>query len=289
MKTLLAILACLIGFETLAQLDGRVVREIKTWKRGDAPPARLLRFPDGKIDTLVECGLRVIGSEVGDYISQIQDADLLAALIFNPRAEAGCVREAIRQLIVIKGPGHAAHLFTERQKADPAALERAELAIPLQLLQSPYVLVKVARIAAEDMDPGKPRDVLTNMSAELQAGKPWAAVYGKFAEQNPDMRDRAEDPKSTRTLISYLCDAVVSPAGFDILNNRVLQNVPAEHLRELFRARHGTLVLKSAGGVYLYHIEGFYDGAANLSCQPTPGCRLAIFGSPSARRGCTLR
>jgi hypothetical protein len=270
MKTLLTILACLVGFEAPAQLDGSIIRDIKAWKRGSAPPARLLKFPNGKIDAIPECGLRVIGSEVGDYITQIQDADLLAALIFNSRAEADCVREAIRQLIVLKGPGHVARLFAENQKADPAALERTELAIPLQLLQSPYVSVKVARIAREDMDPGRACTVLANMSTELRAGKAWSFVYGKFAEQNPDMSDRAKDPKSTRTLISYLYDAVVSRAGFDILNSRVLQNVPPEHLREVFRAKHGTLVLKSAGGVYLYRIEGVYVGVANKSLHSTP-------------------
>src|SRR5579864_1387751 len=176
MKTLLTILACLVGFEALAQLDGSMIRDIKAWKPGSAPPARLLKFPDGRIDTIPGCGLRVIGSEVGDYISQIKDADLLAALIFNSRAEADCVREAIRQLIVLKGPGHVARLFTEKKKADPAALERTELAIPLQLLQSPYVSVKVARIAGEDMDPETAGTVLANMSTELRAGKAWAAV-----------------------------------------------------------------------------------------------------------------
>jgi hypothetical protein len=270
MKTLVTILTCLVGFQVVAQLDASLIRDIKAWKQGDAPPARLLKFPEGKIDTIPECGLRVIGSHVGDYISQIQDPDLLAALIFNSRAETDSVGEAFRQLIVIKGPGHVARLFTDRQKADPAALERPEIAIPLQLLQSPYVSVKVARIAREDMDPGKAASVLVKMNIELQAGKSWAVVYGKFADQNPDMRDRAEDPKSTGTLISYLYDAVVSPAGFDILNSRFLQNIPAQHLPDLFRAKQGTLVLKSTRGVYLYHIEGFYDGAANKSLHSTP-------------------
>src|SRR5436305_6780504 len=117
--------------------------------------------------------------------------DLLAALIFNSRAEADCVREAIRQLIAVKGPGQVARLFAEKQIADPAALERSELAIPLQLLQSPYVSVKVARIAGDDMDTGKAARVLSDMSTELKAGKPWPVVYGNFAEQNPDMTDRA--------------------------------------------------------------------------------------------------
>ena len=124
MKTLFTILACLIGFEALAQLDGSIIRDIKAWKRGSAPPARLLKFPDGKIDTIPGCGLRVIGSEVGDYIAQIQDADLLAALIFNSRAEADCVREAIRQLIILKGPVHVAQLFAEHQIGRASCRER---------------------------------------------------------------------------------------------------------------------------------------------------------------------
>ncbi len=67
MKALIIIaLGCTIGLHAHAQLDTNLTRQMKVWRKGDAPPARLLKFPDGQIDTIPGCGLRVIGSEVGD-------------------------------------------------------------------------------------------------------------------------------------------------------------------------------------------------------------------------------
>src|SRR5436190_17984949 len=88
MRTLFAImLTCLYAFQAHAQLDTNLTRQIHSWRKGNAVPARLLKFPDGKIDIIPGCGLRVIGSEVSDYISEIQDTDVLAAMMFHPRAE----------------------------------------------------------------------------------------------------------------------------------------------------------------------------------------------------------
>src|SRR5258708_3576744 len=76
----------------------------------------------------------------------------------------------------------------------------------------------------------------------------------KCADLHLDLRDRAKDPWSTRTLVSYLYDGTVSPGGFDILDYYTPEDLPLEHLRELFRAKRGTHILRAAGGVYLYHI-----------------------------------
>src|SRR6266576_7022227 len=94
-------LVCTIGLHAHAQLDTNLTRQMKVWRKGDAPPARLLKFPDGKIDTIPGCGLRVIGSEVGGYITEIQDADLLAALMFDYRAQAETFHAAASRLITV--------------------------------------------------------------------------------------------------------------------------------------------------------------------------------------------
>ncbi len=239
-----------------------LVREITAWKKGSPPPPRLLKFPDGETDLIPVCGMRVWGSSVGDYISGIEDAELLAALIFHHRAQPDCFQAAVRQLVKLEGVGHLADLLAERRKTEPSAFTKSELAVLTQLLRSAYVAIKVAHIATEDMEPGKAESVLREMRAELEAGNPWPAAYRKFADLNPDVRDRAKNPKSIRTLICYLYDGVVSPSGFDILGYHMAERLPLEHLRELFRVKRGAHIFKADDGVYLYHIERHFDDAA---------------------------
>jgi len=263
MKTLIIVVAsCFFGSHALAQLDTNLIRDIKSWRKGHAAPARLLKFPDGKIDTLPGCGLQVIGSEVSDYISQIQDAHFLEALMFDYRAQADTFHASVARLISLKGVGHVSRLFAEKRRTDPAAFARSEVAVLSQLLRAPYIDVQVARIAPEDMKANRAQSALQAMRIDLQAGMSWARAYRKHSDRHPDMRDRATNPKSVRTLVCYLYDSVVSPSGFDIKTYRTAESLPVEHLSELFRAKKGTHILKGADGVYLYHIQSYHNDAA---------------------------
>jgi hypothetical protein len=260
MNTLFVIaLSWWMGLQAHAQLETNLMRQMKAWRKGDAPPARLLKFPDGKIDTIPGCGLRVIGSEVGDYIGEIQDADLLAALMFDSRAQADTFHAAVSRLITLKGVSHVSRLLADRCKTEPGAFTRSELAVLSQLLRAPYIAVQVARIAPEDLPPDKAESALKAMRTDLRAGISWADAYRKHSDLHPDMRDRAKDPKSVRTLICYLYDSTVSPTGFDIVTYSTAESLPAKHLGKLFRAKRGTHILRAADGVYLYHIQSYYD------------------------------
>jgi hypothetical protein len=262
MKTLAILaLSCSIGFQANAQLDTNLTRQIKSWRAGDAPPARLLKFPDGKIDTIPGCGLRVIGSEVGDYISEIRDADLLAALMFDYRSQADTFHAAVSRLITLKGVGHVSRILAERRKTEPDAFARSELAVLSQLLRSPYIAVQVARIAPEDMPAEEADTALQAMRADLQAGASWADAYRKQSDSHPDTRGVTEGQKSVGTLVHYLYDSTVSPSGFDIVTYRTAETLPLQHLRELFRLKRGTHILRASDGVYLYHIQSYYDDA----------------------------
>jgi len=260
MKALIIIaLSCTFGLHAHAQLDTKLTHQMKAWRKGDAPPARLLKFPDGKIDTIAGCGLRTIGSEVGDYIGEIENADLLAALMFDYRAQADTFHAAASRLITLKGVGYVSRLLDERRKTDPGAFGRSELAVLSQLVRGDYIAVQVARIAPEDMPPDKAEIALQAMRTDLQTGMSWADAHRKHSHLHPDMRERAKDPRSVRTLICYLYDSTVSSSGFDIVNYRTAESLPTQHLRELFRAKRGTHIFRAADGVYLYHIKSFYD------------------------------
>jgi hypothetical protein len=253
-------LTSLVTLRAIAQLDTNLVREIKAWRKGDATPSRLVTFPERKKPASGECGLRVLGSEVVDYIWQIEDADLLAALMFDSRAQAHTFRAAVSRLCKLRGVGHIARLLADKRQTDPLAFTRSELTNLSHLLRSPYVGIKVARVLPEDMEPEKAESALQALKKDLQAGMSWADAYRKHADLHPDLRARAENPRSTRTLVCYHCDGSVSPDGFDIRTYWTRESLPLEHLRELFRAKGGTHIFKGAGGVYLYHIENYYDG-----------------------------
>jgi len=250
-----------LGFSALAQLETNLMSQIKAWRTGDTPPARLLKFPDGKIDTIAGCGLRTLGSDVGDYIGEIQNPDLLVALIFDDRAQSDTFHAAVSRLVTLKGVGHLSRLLAEKRKTEPSAFARSELAVLSQLLRSPYILVQVARLAPEDMKTDTAESALQAMKSDLQKGMSWADAYRNHSDLHPDMRDRAKDPKSVRTLLCFLYDSTVAPTGFDIVTYRTAENLPTEHLHELFRAKQGTHILKAADGVYLYHIQSYYNDA----------------------------
>jgi hypothetical protein len=185
----------------------------------------------------------------------------LVAVLFDAQTKADSFHAAASRLITLKGVAGVSHLLEDRRKKQPAEFTRSDLAVLAQLLQSPYVTIKVARIASEDMPSDEAQKVLLQMSAELQSGSTWTDAYRKFYTRYPDMRDRAKDPHSTRTLISYLYDGIVSPTGFDILTYYAAENLPSDHLRKLFQSKRGVHVLMAVDGIYLYQIVNHYEGA----------------------------
>lgn len=132
---------------------------------------------------------------------------------------------------------------------------RSELAVLSELLRSPYIAIQVARISSSDMSQSAAEEALKEMSADLDRGASWADAYGRTAEKHPDLKDRAKDPKSVRTLVCYLYGGIVSPTGFDIQRYALAADLPRQHLADVFRIRRGSLVIKSADAVYLYQVK----------------------------------
>ena len=260
MRVLLLILASsFAAASAAAQLDPTLVRQAEEWKSGEPPPARLLRFPDGKPpDRALEC-FKALGEEVGDYLSQIQNPNLLSALMLDDRAQPATVNAAARQLIALRGTTDVARLLASH----PQKPARTELAVLAQLLRFPYAAIQVVRIVEDDMDLATAERVLSGMRDDLNAGMSWTDAYQKTAAQNPDLKARAKNPRSVQTLVCYLFDSVVSPSGFDISDYRIADDLLLVHLREVFCIKQGTLVLKTEEAVYLYHIKQYYEPAAD--------------------------
>jgi hypothetical protein len=238
-----------------------LLAEISAWRPGSPPPPRLLKFPDGQLP-YSGCGMRVWSESVNGFVEKIENPDLLAAIIFDGRAQADSFRAAVRKFVRIKGVDALARLVTEKRKSAPSAFGNSELAILSQLLTSPYMAIEVVHISKDDMELRQAGGVLEEMKSELIKGNPWAAVYRKFSDLYPNIHDRAKDPSSHRTVICYQYDGVVSPTGFDIQYYLVTNTLPPlEHLQELFRAKQGTHVIGTPDGIYLYHIGSYFGGA----------------------------
>ena len=250
-RFVLFLFGCVFALPAFAQPDATLLRQTENWKSGETPPPRLLKFPDGKMDEPLVCGMRVIGSDVSDYISQIKNPELLAALLLDYQAQPETLRAAATRLIELKGTEHVATLLACHARESA----RSELAVLAQLLRSPYAAIQVARISKDDMELSAAEQALQELRLDLEAGTSWADAYRKAADKHPDLKDRARDPRSVRTLVCYLYDSVVSPTGFDILRYSMATDLPPQHLAEVFRVGIGTHVLKTSDAVYLYHIK----------------------------------
>jgi hypothetical protein len=255
MNTLIvaAVLALPTGADPFAGLDAGLVREIAGWKKGTPPPARLLRFPHGRIDAPV-CGMRAWGDAVGDYISRITDVELLKALVFDPRADADCFRAAVRRLLSLTGVRDVRAMLAERRKTDPTDFSRAELATLTQLLASPYARVKVALLQRKDAEKEVAERVLRDMKAELATGGSWDRAYRKAADLLPDTR-RAQEEKGWRTHLCYLYDGLISPTGFDLLDRRISDQLNHDHIRQVFETKGGVHLWETKDCYWLYYVE----------------------------------
>jgi hypothetical protein len=240
------------GTTCLADLDHAILKDISAWKKGNQPPARLLRFPDGKIDVPV-CGMRVYGDAVEDYIGKITNIDLLQAILLNPSATEDSSVAAARQIILLQGPSYLAARLAEQ---DPATFGRPQLALLREVLRSPFATVKVARIEFKDIPALAAEAAIANFRKQLDNGVAWDEAYKLVSAAHPDPSSRPYG-----TLVSYLLDSIVSPSGFDILTYSVAKGLPLQHLRELFRTRPQTAVFRTTSAIYLYFVKSYSRGA----------------------------
>lgn len=241
-------------------LDPRLVKEIRGWKKGDPPPAKLLRFPDGPPAVVPGfCGMRALGDEVGDFIGRVTDPDLLAALLFDARANTACVRSAARQLLELRGVKHLREVLAARRKTNPENFTGSELATLTQLLASPYARVRVASIDKKDATKEAAEKALSGLTADLVAGVPWRRAYLAAADLLPDKERSAKEGGGWRTFLCYRYDGLISPIGFDILNRRFSEYLPQDHVGKLFEVKIGVHRLETAEVYWLYYVEALTE------------------------------
>ena len=168
-----------------AGLDRGLVEEITAWKKGSPPPGRLLKFPEGNPPPRLQ-GSRAFGADVQDYVSRINDDELLRSLLFHPRADAACERAAGRRLLELRGVTHVRQMLAERRKTNPDDFIRTELATLTELLTSPYVRVHVACLDKQDATKELAEKALAGLKADLAAGVSWEKAYQAAADLLPD-------------------------------------------------------------------------------------------------------
>ena len=264
LKSMLAlVLLTFAAWPAQADLDPALVREIKAWKPGDDPPTRLVKFPDGDVSHFPTCGTRVYGESIEDYLDAITDSRLLVAIMFDWRAQDDSILAAARQLLRTKGPAYVAAQLRQHRSAAQSSPDNGlwggVLASLEQLLASPYVTMRVASIATDDMPAAQSQAVLNELGQALESGESWSLAYGRISQAHPDLRD---DASCYRTLVRYAFHGVVSPLGYDLTTGRFIGELPAEHLAQLFHLGTGIHILAAPDGVYLYQVTDTFTGAS---------------------------
>jgi hypothetical protein len=240
-------------------LDPLLVKDIREWKKGDPPPARLLHFPNGPPADFPLCGMRALGHEGGDFIGRVTDPDLLAALLFDGQADAACMRSAARRLLELRGVKHLRAVLSARRKTNPADFNGSELATLTQLLASPYARVRVASLDKKDATKEAAEKALVGLKADLAAGVPWGRAYRAAADLLFDKVRSEKEGGGWRTFLCYRYDGLISPAGFDVLDRRISKELPPDHIGKLFEAKTGVHRLETAEVYWLYYVEAFTE------------------------------
>jgi len=240
-------------------LDARLAKEIRVWKKGDHPPARLLCFPDGPPAARLVCGLPVFGDRVGDYIGRVNDPDLLKALLFDSRADDTCVRAATRRFLELRGVKQLRETFAERRRTNPGDFERNELATLGQLLMSPYARVHVASLERKDASKEAAEKALTHLQRDLASGATWSRAYEASAEDVFDKERSRKEGGGWRTFLCYRYEGLISPIGFDLLDRRISRDLPSGHVEKLFKAKGAVHRFETADAYWLYYVEAMYE------------------------------
>jgi hypothetical protein len=203
--------------------------------------------------------MRAFGAAVEDYISRIADDDLLHALLFNPQADNRCVRAAVRRLLELHSVPHLREVLAERRSCRSEDFRNPELATITQLLASPYARIRVASIEKKDVSREQAETALAVLAADLAGGMPWDQAYRKAADVLFDTERSRKEGGGWRTFLCYRYDGLISPLGFDLLDRRITDQLPADHVRQLFELMKGTLQRETAERYWLYFIEAFCD------------------------------
>jgi hypothetical protein len=240
-------------------LDRGLVAEITGWKKGAPAPRKLLQFPDGPPALPPLCGLRAFGDSVGDYISHISDDELLQALMFDPMADAACIRVTARRLLVRRGVKDVRAMLADQRTKNAAVFDGTELATLTQLLMSPYARIRVASLEKKDASKALAEKAIEGLKADLVAAIPWDRAYRKAADLLIDKERSEKEGGGWRTFLGYRYDGLVSPTGFDLLDRRISDQLEQEHIRMLFEAKRGVLRFESAAAYWLYFVEAFYE------------------------------
>jgi hypothetical protein len=201
----------------------------------------------------------VFGAAVGDYVSRISDEQLLTALLFDPRADAACVRSASRRLLELRGVKHVRAMLADRRKTNAADFAGTELATLTQILASPYARVRVASLDKKDATKEMAEKALAGLKADLAAGVTWQRAYRAAADILFDKERSQKEGGGWRTFLCYRYDGLISPTGFDLFDRRISEQLHPDHIGKLFEAKGGVQRLETADAYWLYYIEAFYE------------------------------
>ena len=221
MTSVEALLSLVLVLSVLMAVIPGLREDIWAWRKGDPLPEALVNFPKPKHDHGVfRCGMMMWGEFVSDYIYDIEDPDLLKALIIEARSGDDTLLASLKQLLRTVGIARTAAFVAEAERTHPHLLGRPFFIEYRDGLRLANVRLKIARF---DKDRPVPVErawrVVTAMQADLRWGKDWKANYATASEALRDeSHHKPRQEFNGPTHLNYALDGMAAPNYKDLLN-----------------------------------------------------------------------
>lgn len=232
---------------------------VRTWRKGDAIPTTLLNFPRPHQHDDMCCGLMIMGDYVDDYLHRHPNADLLEALILDPRTSDDTLRAALRASLAQIGLGFVCRVLGIAKGATSHIHTRVGVPELMAKLRQPCLRLQIARFDKDRPIPlDQARATVDAMQESLQLGRSWHYAY-EVASTIMRM-----DPNGPGTHLNY---AYVGSAtehyqnlfGIDLRKHEYAP-IPDGHLEIVFSAQGGTHVIETDRAIWLYHVMEYHPG-----------------------------
>jgi hypothetical protein len=255
-KTLaLFFLVICIPSHTNAEFDANLMESVRTWKKGQPLPMKLISFPEGKIAAPKSCALEDYGNNLSDYLQDSKNLDLFESLLFDPSADGNAVNAASSRIVDLKGIKHLAGIMEKQWKEHPMP-NHPEICVLRQILMAPFVTLKVVQFAYTDLPQRKAQAALSKMEQDLTSGLTWEKTYKKFSNLYPDNSKK----NSGTTLLRYNFAGNITSSGFVLESRTITNEVPKEALKEIFGAKKSTYIIDDGQNITLYFAEEYFEG-----------------------------
>ena len=252
--------AILLAVGTLHAQDATLLDRANAWQPGEPVPAELLHYQR------IPCRCVPVVAENAAAVSDTTNDALLMAMLLAP-CDRTMFDGAVDAAFVRLGASEFLRRLHERYLAHPELLAEGRHRRLHALTRQRHVTVDCLYIEDNALPSAERDGAFANITAELRAGAPFAAVLKKYSDAYPyeETYTRADGAKVALSLthIGNNGDFVLTARNRRAINRSA--EVPAAHARPLLAAKPGDVLVLHHPAEHrrdLYRVREVYDPPA---------------------------